>query len=130
MSRYTVPRYAVSMSRRSLAASARRRRYVEAVATRQSQLRTIRRKRLHAAERRIMIALGQYRAIDRGSRPEISIREGFVRLPTPRASFQDISQGASGDELGVNDRYRADRATRPPAAKLLAGRSNALAFYL
>jgi hypothetical protein len=123
-------RITVSLHRGSLLDTARRQKYVEAVLKENQRLRTIRRKRLHAAERRIRNAVQECQSLDTGRRPEVRIRQAFVRLATPRRIQSEADNGTPADQSSRLDRSRADWMTRPPAAKLVVRRSYALSFYL
>lgn len=123
-------RITVSMNRGSLLDSARRQTYVKAVVKENQRVRTIRRNRLHAAERRIKNGLHEYQSVDTGSRPEICLRQAFVRLATPRAIQVELKERTPDDQSTRLDRSRGDWTTRPPAAKLVVRRSYALSFYL
>ena len=72
-----------------------------------------------------------YRAIDHGLRASFGIRSSFVRLAEPRADVPE-PDGLADDDPSVRARtfLAQDLDSRPPMAKLLHRKTNALTLFL
>lgn len=76
-------------------------------------------------------ALVAYQGVDRRQAPVIGLRDGAVRLPSPRPALPDPDDEPEEDlARRARSRLARDLATRPPVTRLVHRKSNALPLLL